>query len=218
MHLGRHLKIFLSLAAALLATDQSAAALRQEVLNIATRELPTAAPGERYAYRLRAVGGKRPYNFSFSGRAPLRGIRLAKNGNLTGTPKVDFADVPFRVRVTDAKGKRASKRLFFGVDMLAMTLPFEVETSDVSPGGEEVTKFVFTFLGNFRPRLEFNSLRREGPIIPSSLGLISLDGQAFSWQVSKIVMPHEQITLFAKGWGQLLYVHATCSSFATECT
>jgi hypothetical protein len=77
---------------------------------ITTTVLPVAHRGQAYRVRLAAVAGVGPYRWSLLERAPL-GIHLALNGLVTGTPRAKVGRYTFNVRVRDAIGSLATRRL-----------------------------------------------------------------------------------------------------------
>jgi hypothetical protein len=75
----------------------------RRTLAIASRMLPTAHTGRRYAATLRAVGGKAPYRWGRTAGSLAPGLRLAANGRLTGVPGKG-GTFRLRVRVVDEAG------------------------------------------------------------------------------------------------------------------
>jgi hypothetical protein len=82
----------------------------RRLLSIASRALPKAHEGRRYAVALRAVGGRAPYRWSRTAGSLAPGLRLAANGRLTGVPsrKGSFS---LRVRVIDGTGTARARVL-----------------------------------------------------------------------------------------------------------
>ena len=82
----------------------------RRLLSIASRALPKAHEGRRYAVALRAVGGKAPYRWSRTAGSLAPGLLLAANGRLTGVPsrKGSFS---LRVRVIDGTGTARARVL-----------------------------------------------------------------------------------------------------------
>jgi Putative Ig domain len=73
-------------------------------LYITTGKLPEGTAGERYQFRIEAVGGVPPYLWSIERGAPVDSISLGRSsGELSGTPS-NASTTTFRVRVTDAAG------------------------------------------------------------------------------------------------------------------
>lgn len=77
---------------------------------VTTRALPSALRGKAYRVRLAATSGVAPYRWSLLERAPA-GIHLEANGVVQGTPRVKKGRYPFNVRVRDAAGSMATRRL-----------------------------------------------------------------------------------------------------------
>jgi hypothetical protein len=77
---------------------------------IVTRALPRAHRGKPYRTRLVATSGVAPYRWALLERAPL-GIHLEANGTVLGTPRAKIGRYTFNVRVRDAAGTAASRRL-----------------------------------------------------------------------------------------------------------
>ena len=75
-----------------------------------TRTLPPARLGRPYLARLVAAGGTRPVRWTRAAGALPAGLRLLRDGRLTGTPTVAGTATP-TLRVTDATGRSASRRL-----------------------------------------------------------------------------------------------------------
>jgi hypothetical protein len=67
-----------------------------------------------YRVRLAAVAGVTPYRWSLLERAPL-GIHLTPNGTVTGTPRAKAGRYTFNVRLRDALGSLATRRLTFRI-------------------------------------------------------------------------------------------------------
>jgi putative Ig domain-containing protein len=77
---------------------------------VTTTTLPPAHEGRAYTARLVAASGIAPYRWSLLERAPA-GIHLEANGTITGTPRVRIGRYTFNVRVKDAAGSTATRRL-----------------------------------------------------------------------------------------------------------
>jgi hypothetical protein len=79
-------------------------------VRVTTRALPLAHRGKPYAARLRAAKGLAPYRWSLLERAPP-GIHLEANGVVDGSPRVRPGRYVFDVKVEDAAGSFATRRL-----------------------------------------------------------------------------------------------------------
>ncbi len=79
-------------------------------LAITTRTLPPARLGRPYLARLVSAGGTRPVRWTRTAGTLPAGLRLLRDGRLTGTPTVAGKATPM-LRVTDATGRSASRRL-----------------------------------------------------------------------------------------------------------
>ena len=77
---------------------------------VTTAMLPVAHEGKSYRARLLATSGIAPYHWSLLEQAPA-GIHLEANGSIVGTPRVRIGRYTFNVRVKDAAGSTASRRL-----------------------------------------------------------------------------------------------------------
>ena len=82
----------------------------RRALSIASRSLPEARAGRKYAVRLRAVGGKAPYRWQRTAGSLAPGLRLTANGRLTGVPGKD-GTFRLRVRVVDGAGTARARIL-----------------------------------------------------------------------------------------------------------
>ncbi len=82
----------------------------RRLLSIASRALPKAHEGRRYAVALRAVGGRAPYRWSRTAGGLAPGLRLAANGRLTGVPSRKGSFL-LRVRVVDGTGTARARVL-----------------------------------------------------------------------------------------------------------
>ena len=98
--------------------DPDLAALRRDLsrrlegfcgLSALTRELPSAIPGAPYAARLEARGGTPPYTWSLTEGNLPRGLHLAPDGRLSGTPTEGPATSP--------RGLRADRHARFVVEV-----------------------------------------------------------------------------------------------------
>lgn len=87
-----------------------AAGVAAKPARITTTALPVAHRGKGYKAKLAAVAGIAPYSWSLLERAPL-GIHLAPNGAVTGTPRAKAGRYTFNVRLRDAIGSLATRRL-----------------------------------------------------------------------------------------------------------
>ena len=72
----------------------------RRLLAIASRSLPTAHEGRRYAVSLKAVGGKAPYRWARTAGSLSPGLRLTATGKLAGVP-AKTGTFSLRVRVVD---------------------------------------------------------------------------------------------------------------------
>ena len=79
-------------------------------VRIATTTLPLAHRDQPYRARLVASSGVAPYRWSLLERAPA-GIHLEASGSIVGTPRVKAGRYTFNVRVKDAAGSMATRRL-----------------------------------------------------------------------------------------------------------
>jgi uncharacterized protein YbaA (DUF1428 family) len=83
-------------------------------VRVATTRLPAATVGKRYAAKLSATGGRRPYYWSFP-RRPPKGLHLRPTGWIFGTPRGRAGTFALPVRVRDVLGKTAQARLVLRV-------------------------------------------------------------------------------------------------------
>jgi sirohydrochlorin ferrochelatase len=83
-------------------------------VRVATTALPLAHRYKPYHTRLVATSGVAPYRWSLLERAPA-GIHLEANGSIGGTPRVKVGRYTFNVRVKDAAGSTATRRLTFRI-------------------------------------------------------------------------------------------------------
>jgi len=79
-------------------------------VTIATTALPEAHALRAYRARFVASGGRAPYSWSLAGRVP-RGLHLLASGRLTGIPRRPAGSFAFTIRVKDAIGQIATRRL-----------------------------------------------------------------------------------------------------------
>jgi Putative Ig domain len=79
-------------------------------VQVATTSLPAAHHGKSYLVRLRAVNGLAPYRWSLLERAPA-GIHLESTGVVEGSPRAKPGRYVFDVKVKDAAGSFATRRL-----------------------------------------------------------------------------------------------------------
>jgi hypothetical protein len=82
----------------------------RRLLAIASRALPAARVGRRYAARLKAVGGTAPYRWRRTSGALAPGLRLASTGRVTGVPR-RTGTFKLRVRVVDGSGTARARVL-----------------------------------------------------------------------------------------------------------
>jgi sirohydrochlorin ferrochelatase len=87
-----------------------AAGVAAKPARITTTTLPAAHHGKAYRAHLTAAGGVTPYRWSLLERAPA-GIHLEANGMVIGTPRAKVGRYRFDVRVRDAIGSLATRRL-----------------------------------------------------------------------------------------------------------
>jgi hypothetical protein len=87
-----------------------AAGVAAKPARITTTTLPAAHHDKAYRAKLTAVAGVTPYRWSLLERAPA-GIHLAPNGTVSGTPRAKVGRYTFNVRVRDAIGSLATRRL-----------------------------------------------------------------------------------------------------------
>jgi hypothetical protein len=85
-------------------------------LAIASRALPTGRRDRAYAVRLRAIGGRPPYQWAKRGGTLPAGLRLSSDGSLAGIPKRS-GSFTLRVRVADRSGAATARtfRLRIGI-------------------------------------------------------------------------------------------------------
>jgi Putative Ig domain len=79
-------------------------------VRVSTATLPLAHEGKPYRARLAAASGIAPYRWTLLERAPS-GIHLEANGSIVGTPRAGVGRYTFNVRVKDAAGSMATRRL-----------------------------------------------------------------------------------------------------------
>ena len=81
---------------------------------VKTAALPAAHVHRPYAARLAATSGVAPYRWSLLTRAP-KGFHLVADGRIRGRPLVRPGSYPLNVRVKDAAGSLATRRLVLRV-------------------------------------------------------------------------------------------------------
>jgi hypothetical protein len=79
-------------------------------LRVLTRGLPTSQYGRLYTTQLQATAGLPPYRWTLLERAPA-GLHLEANGLVEGSPRARPGRYTFNVRVNDASGYAAARRL-----------------------------------------------------------------------------------------------------------
>jgi hypothetical protein len=79
-------------------------------VQVTTTALPVARRGKPYAARLAAAAGLAPYRWSLLARAP-KGIHLEADGRIIGRPLATPGTYVINVRVKDAAGSLAVRRL-----------------------------------------------------------------------------------------------------------
>jgi sirohydrochlorin ferrochelatase len=79
-------------------------------VRVLTSALPLAHRGKPYRARLAATSGVGPYRWTLLERAPA-GIHLESGGVIVGTPHAKAGRYTFNVRVRDAAGSTATRRL-----------------------------------------------------------------------------------------------------------
>ncbi|HZT92457.1 MAG TPA: putative Ig domain-containing protein [Gaiellaceae bacterium] len=79
---------------------------------VATRSIPAASVGRRYAVTLRARSGRGPYRWAALGHVPL-GLHMSPGGTLAGVPRRTDAHGVYTLvfRVTDATGQSGTRKL-----------------------------------------------------------------------------------------------------------
>ena len=77
-------------------------------LHITTTSLPAAQNGVPYSANLAAFGGKPPYRWRVTTGALPKGLKLKKNGDITGTPTATAVTKTFTVTVTDKSHPKQS--------------------------------------------------------------------------------------------------------------
>ena len=82
----------------------------RRLLTIASRTLPTAREGRRYAATLKAVGGTAPYRWARTAGSLSPGLRLTATGKLAGVPAKP-GTFRLRVRVVDRAGTARARIL-----------------------------------------------------------------------------------------------------------
>ncbi len=87
-------------------------------LTIVTKRLPAARVGRPYVARLTAAGGSRPVSWARKAGAIPGGLRLLRDGRLTGTPRVAGKRL-ITLRVTDPGGRSAIRRFLLTVSAAA---------------------------------------------------------------------------------------------------
>jgi hypothetical protein len=87
---------------------------RPAPLAIVTSTLPAARAGLPYQAKLRARGGKPPYRWLRIKPLP-HGIELATDGLVAGIPRTGAASFELYLKVTDANGRHASRRVLLRV-------------------------------------------------------------------------------------------------------
>jgi hypothetical protein len=79
-------------------------------LRVLTTALPASRYGHLYTTQLRATAGLPPYRWTLLERAPA-GLHLEANGLVEGSPRARPGRYTFNVRVDDASGYTAARRL-----------------------------------------------------------------------------------------------------------
>lgn len=83
-------------------------------VRVATTALPAAREHRAYRTRLAATSGSTPYRWALLARAP-RGLHLEADGRIVGTPLVKPGAYTLSVRVKDAAGSFATRKLLLRI-------------------------------------------------------------------------------------------------------
>jgi len=99
--------------------------------SITTATLPGAQVTKAYSFQLAATGGRTPYQWSVTAPLPA-GLTLSAGGLLAGTPTA--AGKPsLYLKVTDAKGKTASKTLTLTIAVAPTPPPVPLHITCAGP-------------------------------------------------------------------------------------
>ena len=101
-------------------------------LTVATTSLPSAAVGINYATNLTATGGTEPYSWAITSGALPRGLTLASDGVIAGTPS-QAGPASFVVRVTDSTSPSPKMTKFrLSISVAPKSIPLTITTSTLA--------------------------------------------------------------------------------------
>jgi uncharacterized repeat protein (TIGR03803 family) len=140
-------------------------------LGVTTTALPDGTNGMAYSQTLAASGGQTPYSWKTNSGALPKGLTLATNGILAGTPASN-GTFNFSVKVTDALSVTATQALVLQVDILDTNKP-TLSITNVT-AGMSVSNAAFTVKGTAKDNVAvsnvFYSLNNAGwnPAVPGN--------------------------------------------------
>jgi hypothetical protein len=110
LHLGYSGAVALATLLHKTLVDLEVAAAPRVALVVSPGKLPVGHVGRSYSVRLGVRGGTAPYHWSTAGALLPRGLRLQASGRIIGRPALP-GRTTLRLKVTDAKGRSAVRRL-----------------------------------------------------------------------------------------------------------
>jgi hypothetical protein len=109
-------------------------------LTVVTDDLPVGVAGQTYTATVTAGGGAPPYAWDLAGGSLPRGLTLAADGDLFGTP-LEAGTFNVVVQVTDAENLTATQPL--SLDIGNPPLPLQIVTTSIPGAVEGVGYFSF---------------------------------------------------------------------------
>ena len=146
-------------------TRPASITIAASTLRFSSALLPTATLSQAYVATLQASGGLQPYAFSVVGGSPPRGVLLAADGRLSGTPQLP-GTYNFTVGVIDAVG--TSLTAIFSITVGSP--PFQLSTATL-PSGQVDRPYSATLIAsNGSSPIRFDLSAASSPL-PSGLSL-----------------------------------------------
>jgi len=125
---------------------------QNQVLQVATTNVPRPKKFEPYTFQMVAINGRPPYSWALASGALPQGLSLNASGLISGTPTV-FGNFSFGLRVTDSVGATAVASL--SMQVLPDAEPLRIVSSGDLTGGQTGVAYnhQLLFAGGRPPRL-----------------------------------------------------------------
>ncbi|MBC8123681.1 MAG: IPT/TIG domain-containing protein [Gemmatimonadaceae bacterium] len=189
----RHSYLLICVLALVLVRPYTSVRAQNDALVLTDVRLPSAAVGQDYTGRLRAVGGVPPFVWSISSGSLPTGLDLDEDTGTISGIAANTGNVTFSIRVQDSQGRTTDRAYVLAVTRNSFRLQAEPTSQTLTQDGTTSFSLRFDIDQPFNGSINLSLLSDLPAGVRSNFDPVSVSGEADT-ATSTLSMAAEQVT------------------------